>query len=311
MVGTCIISLDCEGKWGMADRLNSDHEKLFSEENLIAAYESILATLAQKNLKATFAFVGAFTLEKSYFTQAWLSPLSKSAQHRKWLHRLMSDLEKGTEEGWFLPQALRMVLNSDAKHEAASHGFTHLPFDTASESSVELEIAGILDWMNVHGLKIDTFIFPRNQVSRNFDLSRLGITGYRDRPAKRGFLGVDSRLFNLLYEFYPFTPSQPLIDCAQPGMIAIPGDFFLNWRHGLRRYVPANLTVYRFRHALRHAARNNGVVHLWFHPHNLLTGSRQQALFERCVKALGEEADAGAIIVKTQAEFVSPILGAG
>ena len=61
--------------------MNSDHEKLFSEENLIAAYESILATLAQKNLKATFAFVGAFTLEKSYFTQAWLSPLSKSASN--------------------------------------------------------------------------------------------------------------------------------------------------------------------------------------------------------------------------------------
>ena len=56
---------------------------------------------------------------------------------------------------------------------------------------------------------------------------------------------------------------------------------------------------------------NNGVVHLWFHPHNLLTGSGQIALFERCVNALSEEVDAGAIIVKTQAEFVSPILGAG
>ncbi len=311
MPGVCIISFDCESKWGMADRLSADHEKLFTEENLITAYESLLTTLEQSDIKATFAFVGAFTLEKSYFTQAWLSPLSKSAQHRKWLHRLMSDLEKGTEEGWFLPQALRMVLDSDAKHEAASHGFTHLPLDTASESSAELEIAGIRDWMNVHGLKIDTFIFPRNRVSRNFDLSRLGITGYRDRPGKRGFFGVDSRLFNLLHEFYPFTPSQRLIHCAQPGMVAIPGDFFLNWRNGLRRYVPVDLTVYRFRHALRHAARENGIVHLWFHPHNLLTGSGQNALFEGCVDALSEEAGAGAIIVKTQAEFVASILGAG
>ncbi len=294
----------------MADHLNADHEKLFTEENLIAAYESLLTTLGQSNIKATFAFVGAFTLEKSYFTQKWLSPLSKSAQHRKWLHRLMSDLENGTEAGWFLPQSLRMVLDSDARHEVASHGFTHLPWNTAEESSAELEIAGILDWMNVNGLKIDTFIFPRNRVSWNVDLSRLGIKGYRDRPAKRGFLGGDSRLFNLIYEFYPFVPSQRLINCAQPGMVAIPGDFFLNWRHGLRRYVPVDLTVYRFRHALAHAARETGIVHLWLHPHNLFTGSDQKALFERCMRALSEEVDAGAIVVKTQAEFVSAMLDA-
>ena len=111
----------------------------------------------------------------------------------------MSDLDKGTDEGWFLPQALQMVRQFHAKHEVASHGFTHLPFDTASESSSELEIAGILDWMNVKGLKIDTFIFPRNLGLRNIDLSRLGITGYRDRPAQRtASLELDSRLFNLL-----------------------------------------------------------------------------------------------------------------
>ena len=34
MAGTCIISFDCESKWGMADRLNAGHEKLFTEENL-------------------------------------------------------------------------------------------------------------------------------------------------------------------------------------------------------------------------------------------------------------------------------------
>ena len=55
-------------------------------------------------------------------------------------------------------------------------------------------------------------------------------------------------------------------------MVAIPAGFFFNWRFGLRRIVPPAVTELRWRNLLNRCAREGGVVHLWLHPHNLITG---------------------------------------
>ena len=70
-----IISLDCEGKWGFADRIGPSHDQVLTHQNLHKAYDSILRTLVDYNLKATFAFVAAFTLsEQDYLRQKiWFS----------------------------------------------------------------------------------------------------------------------------------------------------------------------------------------------------------------------------------------------
>ena len=51
MPGIFIISFDCEGKWGVADILNSHHEHYVTNERLNQAYRNILNILAVSMVK--------------------------------------------------------------------------------------------------------------------------------------------------------------------------------------------------------------------------------------------------------------------
>jgi hypothetical protein len=303
MIGKCIISFDCESKWGMADHINSIHDELFTKKNLINVYGEILRVLRDKNIAATFAFVGAMTMDKNYFVDTWVPRLKKSDQHTVWLSRLYSDLNGGFADGWFMPELLSMVESSLTAHEIASHGFTHLPFDGANKQSIEIELEGIKDWMRIKNKTIDTFIFPRNLIADTISLKTIGVRGYRDKLDAVIIEGRAGRLLNLMKEFYPFCKSQ---SCKQVTQIpvAIPGGFFLNWRSGARRLVPIDLTIQRFKNALNHATKNEGVVHLWLHPHNLITGDNQMILFKKCVDVLAEEIGNGQITMMTQSQYV-------
>lgn len=308
MAGICIISFDCEGKWGMAGHQNSEHGRLFTTNNLFNVYRDILTILDIADIKATFAFVGALTLDEEYFVTKWLGKLKNSQQHSIWLSKLISDLSSGNPKGWFLPELLRSVQSTKTKHEISSHGFTHIPLNNASKESLAIEMEGIKDWMQVHEISIDTFIYPRNLLTNTLELQKIGVIGYRDCPIGSSIGGAKGRLFSLAKEFYPFPSSQKSIKPIGNYPIAIPGDFFLNWRSGARKLVPFDLTLHRFRHSLAHAFKNNGIVHLWLHPHNLITGDRQKVLFKSCVEILKKEVDNEKIIVMTQSEYSKSLL---
>jgi hypothetical protein len=67
MSGVFIISFDCEGKWGVADHLDTRIEESFTTVNLLQNYRDLLALLGEHDLRATFAFVGAYTLSAEAF----------------------------------------------------------------------------------------------------------------------------------------------------------------------------------------------------------------------------------------------------
>jgi len=297
MTGICIISFDCEGKWGLADTISERENNLLTKKNILDAYLHILNSLEMYKLQSTFSFVGAFTLDVNYFIEKWLPTLKMSDQHNNWLSRFISDLIEDKADSWFYPELINLVKASNLNHEISSHGFTHLPFRDAGVDSIDIEIDGILDWMLFHGLTISTFIFPRNLLNYAEKLIKLNIVGYRAPPNVS-----NNRLLNFLYEFYPF-PSSQILKKKLGLFIEIPGNFFLNWRFGYRRLIPIWLTVFRFRYALKHAYLKKGVVHLWMHPHNLITGRNQMQLFDKCIKVLNSEIQKGRISLVTQNDY--------
>ena len=60
MAARFILSLDCEGKWGVADTLTPFEHATLSNARLIEAYGQILALLDEFDIPATFAFVGLY-----------------------------------------------------------------------------------------------------------------------------------------------------------------------------------------------------------------------------------------------------------
>jgi hypothetical protein len=297
---TFILSLDCEGKWGMADRLQPYHQRDFTSVNLAGAYRQLLGMLARHDIAATFAFVMAFTLSAREREQFPLLDPS-GGREDPWLRHYWRDLAAGHDEGWHCPEALELVREAE-RHEIASHSFCHRPLgDGAIDpagAAAELALAG--EAARLKQVELKTLVFPRNQVGNLPAVRAAGYWGYRERlPRPSGGRGQAAAL---LEEFaVRRRPQLPLE--TRDGLVAIPPGHFFNWRYGLRRLVPPGVTLRRWRNLLEQSAREGGVVHLWLHPHNLITGPSTAPVLAAVLAQVARLRDQGRIAVLTQRDY--------
>ena len=297
-----IISLDCEGKWGMADHLQPYHHELLTDAALARAYERLVALFARYEVPATFAFVMAFTLapdERERFRTELLGDDGDA-----WLRPYHEDLAAGRQQGWHVPQALD-IIRAAAIHEVACHSFCHRPLGDRSISAAGAasELSSAHDVARLKGIPLETFIFPRNEVGHLAELRSAGFIGYRERLQRpRGKLG---RALSLADELNMWTSAQRATP-AREGLVPIPSGRFLNWRFGARRWVPAAVTRARWRHQLRRAGCGD-VVHLWLHPHNLITAPDTEPLLEAVLAEVAAMRDAGRIRIVTQRDYCHEI----
>ena len=100
MPGIFILSLDCEGKWGIADQLNESHREFLSDARLRVAYASVVALLDQFGLSATFAFTSLFTLPPN---QLRALPGEEISYRLPYTVSAFNDFKLGLFEGWSAP----------------------------------------------------------------------------------------------------------------------------------------------------------------------------------------------------------------
>lgn len=280
MSGVAIVSLDCEGKWGLADHLATGGAERLTDERLRWAYRSITGALDRLNVPATFAFVELFL----YADRGRQLDLTRMLSVGQPYLRAAVDAVAGADEGWTAPWALDLIHH---RHEIATHGFSHTPWDqlTRDQASAELEL--------VPRERRRSMIFPRNRVQHVDLLRRHGCLGYRAaKPAS-------SRLGSLASEFNLFARS----DRAERGE-AVPAGVFINWLSGGRRLVPRPITRLRARRILDHAARTGGVAHFWTHPENIATSPETLSNFNNVIDEIARAADRGAVRPMTQVEFL-------
>jgi hypothetical protein len=285
--GTAILSLDCEGKWGVADHLALEHHAGLGEERLRWAYREVTHLLDRHQVAATFAFVELFLRSPK---QLRAVPLDELARELPYL-RAASDAIVSGDEGWSGIWALDMI---GPRHEIAFHGYTHVPWSdlTAEQARRELELTP--------EARRRTMVFPRNRVAHLDVLSEFGCIGYRAERRHR------SRLSALLSEFDVRTASEP-VTSEQEAPMAIPAGIFVNWRGGLRRIVPPAVTRLRARNFLRGAGRRGGVAHFWLHPENIATHPATLVNFAAVVEEIRNARDAGLVVVKTQLQHCSAL----
>jgi len=301
-VGKLFISYDCEGIWGMLDDLERLDESVFKRESLLALYSEIVRLHEEFALAATFAFVGAFVTPRAEFL-ALRTKYSNARAVNDWCGKLESPECKFTARDVHIPELLEKVQASSVRHEVASHGFSHVIMSgDLDRSSIEFELEGLRKFSDQNDTHTSTIVFPRNVVNHEFLSRATNIVGFRAPPRQISTRIWMQRGYSLLKEFWPFCRSENVTQSG--GKIAIPGDFFINWRRGARRLVPVSLTLWRFRSALEHACRNDGIVHIWLHPHNLLTGRNQLKLLKEMLAVANEYKCKNGLRVLTQREFI-------
>lgn len=283
MPGWFILSLDCEGKWGVADLLAATHRQTLSDQRLREAYEAIVRLLAQLSVPATFAVTELFLRSRQ---ELLALPQDEIRALLPYAGPAFDDLARGSGEGWSAPWLIDLI---GQRHERACHGVTHTPWTAMTREQARFELSLAPDSAG------RTFIHPRNAVAHLDLLEEAGFAGYRRPPAAR------SRASSMASEFNPFVRAErsPPPAALQP----IPGGYFINWLSGLRRIVPKAVTRQRARHVLRDAARNGRVAHFWTHPENIAaapaTLGNLEAILEEAVSLRRQ----GLIEIVTQIDY--------
>lgn len=304
---TLILSLDCEGKWGMADRLRPYHHSQLTSPNLVGAYQKLLALFASYEIPATFAFVMAFTLTRAERSQFPVLDPSRDPKD-KWLGHYWRCIEEGLADGWHEPDAFELVRAAKV-HEIASHCFCHRPLGdwSITPAGARQELADAAAAALIKKIELKTLVFPRNEVGNLKEVRQAGYIGYRCQLPRPG--GTRGKAAALLDEFNVAAGPQPSLGPVD-GLVPIPSGHFFNWRFALRRMVPPAVTRARWRSQLRQCVRRGGVVHLWLHPHNLLTGPGTAEVLSDVLADAARLRDRGQIQVLTQKAYCERILGA-
>ena len=299
-----IISLDCEGKWGMADSLKPYHEEYLTDAALTRAYERLVGLFGRYEVPASFAFVMAFVLtpeEREHFEAELFGD-----ERDHWLAPYRREIAAGKAQGWHVPAALEIV-QAASIHEIACHSFCHRPLGdhSISAAGADAELSTAIAAARLKNVSLETFVFPRNEVGHLAELQANGFIGYRERLRRPA--GGFGRALSLAEEMNVWAPAQRQSPLAE-GIVPIPPGRFLNWRFGARSWVPTAVTAARWRHQLRDAAGNGGVVHLWLHPHNLITAPDTETVLETVLRNVAEMRDADQISVVTQRAYCREVM---
>lgn len=299
MTATFILSLDCEGKWGMADKITDYHDHHLTTAKLSQAYASLLALFERYEIPVTFAFVMAFLLSaEEQRRNDHLFPTCDVGS--QWLSRFRDAQARGSSDGWAHPDLLDRV-RDEGRHEIACHGFSHLPLDRSiTPQAAAAEFAACRQVADMRGVALETLVYPRNQVGHVDQLQPNGFTGFRDRLARPE--GKAGMLMALASEFNIYERTQPACPPARDEAVRIPAGYFFNWRVGARKRVPRAVTKLRWKNLLDRSGADD-VVHLWLHPHNIITGPETLGSLEEVLREVADRRHRGKVETMTQADY--------
>ena len=265
-----------------------------------------MTILSAHEVPATFAFVMAYTLTMAELDE-WMPRLTDvEVDGSNWMRNFRHAQAARNFDGWFCPEVFDLVRGA-GMHEIGCHGFRHVPLGHCKIATEEAayELRSATELAKLKGVVPKTFVFPKNYVGNIGLLAEEGYVGFRNANP---VLGRHGRLGNLAREFNICEASQDPEPSAF-GLVSIPGGYFLNWKHGLRRAVPTAISLLRWRSILNDAVANDRVALMWLHPHNLWDGPRTIELFEEVLRIASELREAKGLSIVTQAEYCATQAG--
>ena len=280
--GAFVISLDLELHWGWRDEKTCHGDYSANFLGVWNAVPKLLSCFGEMEIAATWAVVG-FLFAESREELEKESPRNRPKYHNWRLNPYIEDIgaDERDDPYHFCPSLLRLI-KASCRQEIGSQTFSHyfcleegqdaMTFEADLESAVRIAHA--------RGIQLRSIVFPRNQYNPDYlgVLFEMGIRCYRENtkgwmyrasstksntPIKRLFRFVDAH-FNLTGEH---TASWPRSNEFVSGICPVPTSFFLRPVSGDQNVLD-RLRLRRLKKSMLNAAKENGIFHLWWHPHN-------------------------------------------
>lgn len=187
----------------------------------------------------------------------------------------------------------------------AWHGGTHLSLgENTARRSIELELQLAQTLAPVAGFKPTSVIYPRNCVGHQALLQAHGFTSYRKAPWQKQGGALWRRVCQLGKEFNVLAQASCQFPAKEHAMVAHPGGDFLNWPRGARALATPAMTIARWKSLLKSARVGGRYLHMWFHPHNLITAPEMAFTFEAIMELVAQEVKNGCIENRVMADQI-------
>lgn len=291
--GKFVISLDFELMWGMRDL----HTKKTYGENILGVWEVMPRTLAmfeKYKVSTTIAVVGFLFFKNKKSLEEAIPTLTPSYDNKNLspYQGYFKTLNKGLEadKHHFCPELIAEVKNKNT-HEIASHTFCHYYCLENGQTSEEFEhdLKAFNEEASKKDIQIQSIIFPRNQYNSAYlaAIKNAGITAYRGNETSWFFTPKTGSEQGIVKKICRFTDryinlsghnGYNLATIAQTKPYNIPSSRFLSPYNPKLRFLES-LRLKRIKDSMTHAAKNNQVFHLWWHPHNFGIFQDQHFLF--------------------------------
>lgn len=277
-----MISLDFELMWGVRDNRTIENygDSIIGVKN---AMEQMLHSFEKYSISATFATVGFLFHENK---EDLLNNLPKTKP--TYIIEKLSPYpnienylgENEIEDPYYYGYSLVQKIKNKGVHEIATHTHCHYycleEGQTPSQFEEDLRVAVHVAKMN--NVELKSMVFPRNQYSDEYvEICRNnGITSFRGNEKsqiykssngegqtlmRRALRLVDS-YFNITgYHCYTYN------EMKESYPYNIPSSRFLR-PYSAKLVLLDHLRFLRIKNAMTHAAKNNLMYHLWWHPHN-------------------------------------------
>jgi peptidoglycan/xylan/chitin deacetylase (PgdA/CDA1 family) len=275
-----VVSLDFELHWGVRDKRSVEAYR----ENLLgarAAIPRLLDLFVANGIHATWATTGmlfaAGRAEVESVLPAW-RPQYRDAGLDP--YRELATLGRDeAEDPFHFAASLVERIAATPGQEVGTHTFSHYYCleEGAGSESFRADLDAAVAIAARRGVTLRSIVFPRSQ----YDVDALRVAAEAGLKVFRGAApawmyrptpGKDQNLFRrgprLLDAYLPLTrPMRQRPRSTESGLIDVPGSRFLRpWSRRLAALEP--LRVRRMTSEMTAAARNGGMYHLWWHPHN-------------------------------------------
>lgn len=293
--GIFTISLDFELYWGMRDIISIEAYKA----HLLGARKAIpemLHSFAKHQVHATWATVGLLFFQDSQQLKQHLPASIPDYQHKNLsVYRYINDAEAQAvtlePEYHFAPELIDAIQQTQGQ-EVATHTFSHYYCREEGQTLTDFknDIASAIDIAKQKSIAIKSLVFPRNQWHPDYlaALDGLGVQSFRGTEAGwmyqasdyKGQLNSLNRAVRLLDAYINISGHNTYryADCTTKKPFNFPSSRQLR-PYSKKLAFLDGLRLHRIKRAMTHAAKNNEIFHLWWHPHNFGVDREQNMAF--------------------------------
>ncbi len=271
--GKFVISLDTEIAWGWLPFEEKRKSFYPLYEKTREVIDRLIVLFEKYDIPATWAIVGKMIeKEDSRNRVLEIADFFPHLSNKK----INNDPELNKKENPYLvaPDIIEKIIASKVQHEIATHSYHHIHFGRYGKEQralVEKDIDAFLEVFDSYDRKIESIVFPRNDIGFVDLLSEKGLRNYRGID-KVWYANWPSPFKKILQPLDGILPTAPeVVDPIEnpDGMINIPGSMLFRIRHfGIRKNIPVGILKTKGIKGLEAAVRKNKIFHLWFHPFN-------------------------------------------